>query len=57
MNRTVSRNAVRRAIVAAVSLVVAGGIAAHADSRPTENQVQINASMTYSSGEDDHGWQ
>jgi predicted secreted protein len=57
MNRTVSRNAVRRAIVATVFLAMAGGFAATADSRPAENQVQVSASMTYSAGEDDHGWQ
>lgn len=57
MNRAVCRNAVRRAVVAAVFLAMASGFAATADSQPAENQVQISAAMTYSAGEDDHGWQ
>ncbi|MGW0337646.1 hypothetical protein ACWD0J_38555 [Streptomyces sp. NPDC003011] len=43
--------------MAAVFLAMASGFAATADSQPAENQVQISAAMTYSAGEDDHGWQ
>ncbi|MFI8930675.1 hypothetical protein ACIG3E_23750 [Streptomyces sp. NPDC053474] len=43
--------------MATVFFAVASGFAANADSHPTENQVKISAAMTYSVGEDDHGWQ